>query len=160
MSLVRKLILTGAIGLSAIVSGCNDKPPMDQRYTGNAAIPAVLSESLETITTQITDVDTGFVTVKGSTGDSSVGYSFAYKFVTVKGGDASKRLVLIYPTSKAFEKYVPVKINFKRIQRGTISAEEFAKRYISGSLTGVFNYTIEADGIIEPNGVEYIAEKK
>lgn len=158
MSLVRKLVLAGAIGLSAIASGCEDKPPMDPRYTENTAVTAQFT-NLETITTQITDVDTGFVAVRGSSGDSSVGYSIAYKFVTVKGGDANKRLVLIYPTSKAFEKYVPVKINFKRIINGKISADEFITKYVSGSLD-LYNYTIDADGIIEPDGVEYIEDKK
>ena len=158
---LKEILLAGAIGLSAIVAGCNDaKPPIDQRYKTSAAANTSISENLETITTQITDVETGFIPARTGGNESSVAYSFAYKFVTVKGGDASKRLVLIYPTSKAFEKYVPVKITFKKIQNRRISADELIRRYISGSLIVNHSYPIEADGIIEPDGVNYIEEGK
>ncbi len=158
MSLVKKLILAGAVGLSLL--GCdpeNNKPtqvPEHVRY--NADIGSIRADlgNLEKMTTQITDVQEGITSVSFDHGAASC----AYKFVEIKGGDAKSRLILLYPHTKYFTKFTPVEITFKRLNNRKISAQEFIQTYHNKSC--IMNYIIEADGVIEPDGVKYLEDGK
>lgn len=165
MSILKEIILSGAIGLAAIVSGCGVHRNTDANNQAKAITPDYYKQGIEkittefgipeTITTQITDVQDGFIV-------SVNGQTTAFKYVHVKGGDSPKGLVLIYPNSQYFEKYVPAKVTFRRITNSKITARLFNEKFVHErcNTNDEFNYIITADGLIEPEGVEYIEEKK
>jgi hypothetical protein len=162
MSLLRKIgMYAGVAGLAALsLCNCSARAPKNQNPStdykiGIENITAEFGE-LEKTLTQITDVQ------DGSMDFGQNGRSFHYKFVKVKGGDKPAGLLLLYPWPKYFEKYAPVEISFKRIKGSKISAHKFVKQYTKKGwyFSDNLNYIIEADGIIEPDGVKYLGEGK
>lgn len=167
MSLLKKIILAGAVGLTCLTgcvpepdavtaksSGPNPEIKTDQRYVNQDKKLLAEFGELEKITTQITDIQDGFAQW-GNTGLRP------YKFIEANGGDA-QGLVLIYPSAAYFRKFTPTEITFKRLKNRKITVREFMRRYAYQNV-GVGdqdNHVIEADGIIEPDGVKYLGESK
>lgn len=175
MSLLRKLGLgIATAGLAGILLGCGSDPrainnktkegefivQTDERYFAGEQDPFSLQGKIETITTQIDDIQYGSVASIPESGSNAVGINYEFVFVICKGGDGDG-LTLIYPhKSKAFKKYTPVEIKIKRLTNGKISTKLFYLKYVHQDGHKVYNRApIEADGIIEPDGIRYLGGK-
>ncbi len=176
MSLLKKIGMgIAAAGLAGMLFGCGNDPreinnktkegkiriETDTRYFKGEDEPFNLEGKIEKITTQIEDIQYGSVPISSSGSDNAIGINYEFIFVVCKGGDGD-RMTLIYPhKSRTFRKYTPAEITIKRLKGGKISTKDFYLKYVHEAGGKIHSRSpIEADGIIEPDGVKYLGDGK
>ena len=140
--------ILGIVGLAVLgVTGCEQKQPSPVVQQA-----PIISNTVNVLTGRIIKVQPSFFSYinRYSYGMAS---NHEFEYVLVEG-EYGELHTLVYPVSQAIiERRAEIK--YKKLNQGKISVTDFIDMYINPQCWTDDNFTINADGIIEKNGITY-----
>jgi hypothetical protein len=153
----RRIALTTIVaGLAIGMAGCHDPAPTKQLLYDSSVYAQVSETRLQALEGRIVKVQPGEISFIGYKydlygGRTAAGHEFEYVMVETQDG---KLHTLIYPYTMAIIEKNAV-INFNPISGGVIDTKTFIDNFINDDFITDDNVSINAEGIIAPNGITY-----
>ena len=140
--------ILGIVGLAVLgVTGCEQKQPSPVVQQA-----PIISNTVNVLTGRIIKVQPSFFAFGfGTNLIRAADHEFEYVLVE---GEYGELHTLVYPVSQAIiERRAEIK--YKKLNQGKVSVNNFIDMYINPQCWTDDNFTINADGIIEKNGITY-----